>query len=275
MNAKQTLALATLALAAVAPAQTMEERVAKLEYLVSMQQAQIKTLMTRTQYMSVSNGDTFFVGTNVRIQKDATPGNTKKNGKGNLIVGYNLARTDANPTIRDGSHNIVFGEEASYFGMNGLVGGFRNSVMTDYGAILSGALNRVAPTNTAQCRFNVILSGQGNTVQGEYGTIMSGWSNYMSGSFNMIGTGKYNAVNEIDGVTPVYSTVLTGDSNRARYTCSAVVTGRKMEANAHGAAVLTCDGVAYNGLTSNDHSWGSVSNGKSILFPSQIWGIYW
>ena len=49
-----------------------------------------------------------------------------KNGKGNLIIGYNEEESAARE--RDGSHNLVVGPEHSYSSYGGFVAGYQNTI---------------------------------------------------------------------------------------------------------------------------------------------------
>lgn len=80
-------------------------------------------------------------------------------GLGNLIIGYNLdAGADA---IRTGSHNLIVGDEHSYYGTGAVVFGYSNAVYTN-ATVIGGA------NNVAWDAFSTLLGGEGNSTSQPY-----------------------------------------------------------------------------------------------------------
>lgn len=100
-------------------------------------------------------GDIFFSGCNVHIQNGR--GVTyRKNGKGNLIVGYN--RENCEVCQRTGSHNVIIGDSHSWTKFSGFVAGQGNSLLSARSSILGGI------NNVAQKVDAVIAGGCGQIV---------------------------------------------------------------------------------------------------------------
>ena len=118
------------------------------------------------------------------------------NGKGNLIVGYNSARTGApvcsigqygdQPTCevgggiwasdhKSGSHNLVVGEGNAYSASGGVVFGRANAV-TGPGATVVGGQD-----NLARGFHSVVSGGQTNLASSTLGSVSGGFLNTASG----------------------------------------------------------------------------------------------
>ena len=83
--------------------------------------ATIQALIDKTQYITCAGGEMYIRNTNLHVENGtgATNGNPGDpifgvpvlNGKGNLIIGYNLTRVSFGGTDdRTGSHNLVVGD---------------------------------------------------------------------------------------------------------------------------------------------------------------------
>src|SRR5262245_1894890 len=101
-----------------------------------------------------------FEGVNVQIA-NGTGSMETTNGRGNLIVGYQIA----GPIPRGGSHNIVVGDDHAY---------------TSYGGIVSGEANQLFGPNS------VALAGESNTVRGEACVVVAGMLSDLDGSDNVV-----------------------------------------------------------------------------------------
>ena len=82
-----------------------------------------------------------------------------KNGRGNLIVGYNESR---GVDSRKGSHNIVVGGKNNYSSYAGVVSGHNNSISGKYSFIGGGHKNVVSGDSSA------ITGGSKNSAKGKY-----------------------------------------------------------------------------------------------------------
>jgi hypothetical protein len=155
-------------------------------------------------------------GINVQVVNGT--GNTHSaNGLGNLIVGYNRART-ASPVCslgaysnaadcrakggvwaqshKSGSHNFVGGDFNSYSGWGGLVVGIENAVTAPYATITAGALNLASgdlssisggSTNAATGMYGVVSGGLGNTAAGSFASLSGGARRTALGSEDWVG----------------------------------------------------------------------------------------
>jgi hypothetical protein len=139
-------------------------------------------LETKTQFVSVSGGEMFIIGTNLFIQNglgatNGNPGNPLSdtaftvNGMGNLIVGYNASRVPFGTDVRTGSHNLVAGDAHNYTRFGGIVAGLSNT--------LSGARASVTGGQSNEAR------GQNASVSGGVFNTASGSDASVSGGFNI------------------------------------------------------------------------------------------
>ena len=144
-----------------------------------------------------------FQGVNVQVV-NGTGTTHSANGLGNLIVGYNRARTASpvcsigayanagdcrarggvwGPNHKNGSHNFVGGDFNSYSGWGGLVLGIENAITAPYATITAGALN------LASGDLSSIGGGSGNAATGMYGVVSGGLGNTAAGSFAALSGG--------------------------------------------------------------------------------------
>lgn len=171
-----------------------------------------------------------FSGVNVQIVNGL--GDTESvNGLGNLIIGYNEARTGGGNVCSDGqygseadctsnsgvwgtdhksgSHNVVVGIENAYSRYGGLVVGRRNVINRDYASV-SGGWQNVASgqyssvsggfNNTSEGLGTSISGGQGNTASGGAtgfltvigGSVSGGLANTASGQLSSVSGGQGN-----------------------------------------------------------------------------------
>jgi len=134
-----------------------------------------------------------FSGVDVQILNGQGAGTI--NGRGNLIVGYNRARSgpaicsiggnQTNSQVacesiggvwsanhKSGSHNLVVGDEHAYSAHGGVLFGFNNAVVV-WGGSVTG--------------------GYGNVVLGNYAAVSGGVGNWARASYSAIGGGYLNA----------------------------------------------------------------------------------
>jgi len=146
------------------------------------------------------------------------------NGRGNLIVGYNRARTgtaicskggDAGSSQtacesfggvwavdhKSGSHNLVVGEGHAYSSVGGVLFGQNNAVADWAGTVLGGVNNVVRGDRGS------VAGGAGNVVSGTYAVVSGGVSNQARAFYSAIGGGRENA-------TDAAYSVVSGGRNR-------------------------------------------------------------
>ncbi len=126
---------------------------AELQAQIDALQTRVDTLEDLTQFQSVVPGEInglagphlIFEGVNLHIENGSGITNPGfPNGLGNLVVGYNevpvggLVAGD-----RDGSHNIVLGEQHKYLSSGGFVAGGRNTI-SSVAASVSGGISNTA-----------------------------------------------------------------------------------------------------------------------------------
>jgi hypothetical protein len=178
-----------------------------------MRYAYVDQQQTLLAGMSRTGNDIFFNGVNVHVRSGsgATNGDTGSgpsvNGLGNLIIGYDEARTINPPSDKTGSHNLVIGEEHNYSSYGGLVAGFRN-IVSGPNASVSGGWSNVATgnfssvsgglLNTASGTMSSIGGGGGNTASGNAASISGGNTNIASGIRSSVSGGLFNTASGND-----------------------------------------------------------------------------
>lgn len=133
---------------------------------------------------STSNATEFvFEGCNVHVRNGAGQTNSI-NGVGNLIVGYDAARSIGSD--KTGSHNMIIGDDHNYTSYGGFVAGDGNAI-TDVYASISGGQN-----NTANAPGASISGGVGNTASGSLSSVSGGTTNTASGPSSNVSGGVFN-----------------------------------------------------------------------------------
>jgi hypothetical protein len=107
------------------------------------------------------------------------------NGKGNLIIGYNLddltgsgiGGDDATDT-RTGSHNLVVGDDHTYSSFGGVVFGWNSSITNEWAAVTGGRSNTASGGNSS------VTGGYANTASGTYSSVSGGWIRSALGLFD-------------------------------------------------------------------------------------------
>ena len=139
------------------------------------------------------DGDTLrFSHMNVQIVNgDGQTSST--NGLGNLIVGY-----DANGSNydRDGSHNVVVGDNHGYSSFGGLVAGYSNRISGPYASVSAGY------DNTASAFASSVTGGTSNTASGEHSTVHGGARNTASAPLSSVLGGHDNAASDAYDLLP-------------------------------------------------------------------------
>lgn len=201
----------------------------------------------------VDNNTLLISGVNVQIVNGT--GNTQSvNGKGNLILGYNV---ESNLPVdiqggRTGSHNIIVGDfnnyDASsgvavglynYLGSSGVVfgvgnkitaqpvngvpgvasvlGGYLNEAAGMFSAVLGGTENTVASGISS---LSVVVGGSQNTADGRGVVIVGGLDNTATGTNSMVAGGRSNTA---EGEA---ASIGGGMGNRATRPTSSIPTGQ-------------------------------------------------
>jgi hypothetical protein len=179
-----------------------------------------------------------FIGINVQIVNGSGL-STTANGLGNLIVGYNLARTSGNAVCSIGTQTTQVDCEAA-----------GNIWSVDH---KSGSHNIVGGQANAYSRYGGIVLGDHNAINGERAVVLGGFNNVSSGLTSVVVAGTLNQVTAWDSV------VVGGTSNTASGKESVVVGGGTNTASGANASVLAGSsntasgaGAAVVGGTGND-----------------------
>jgi hypothetical protein len=204
-------------------------RINGLESSLSVSTASLTAMAALNERVHVNGmGDVIFHDTNVFIQ-NGTTASDEMNGKGNLVLGYNLS---AGSEDRAGSHNLIIGDLHAYAGHSSIVAGEAHELSANYSAIIGGIGNQV--TND----YGAAVGGQYNVVNGMYASavgggfhlatgansaILGGYSNTTSGMFSNATGGR---ANDVGGA---YSTAAGGSMNTVDGASSTVSGGHSLE----------------------------------------------
>jgi hypothetical protein len=164
--------------------QNLEPAVAALRTTVNGHTTQIGALQTKTQFISVSSGEMFLVGTNLRIVNGLGRTDTT-NGLGNLIVGYNELRSFGN--ARGGSHNVVVGSQHNFTRYGGLVVGLLNTISGPFASVSGGQIN------TADGVAASVSGGQSNTADGGAASVSGGNTRTALGEDDWVAGGLFQS----------------------------------------------------------------------------------
>jgi hypothetical protein len=199
MKRISTLAVLTAAVWAtlgggVAFAETLEERVSKLESKVAALEATLKGV-TRTETGVGGKPTIQFSEENVQIVNGAGSTYAHPNGVGNLVLGY-----DAKPQTQTGSHDLVVGDGHTFTGSGSAVFGFINKALENY-EFVAGADNIAAgpaasvssgAANEAHATYSSVSGGSGNHAYGYASWVGGGERNSASGEWSSVGGGNNN-----------------------------------------------------------------------------------
>jgi hypothetical protein len=186
--------------------------------------------------------DLVIAGANLHIRNGS--GKTyAKNGKGNLIIGYNEPIEAVNSEDRSGSHNLVIGQGHSYSGASGLISGYDNNVSGSYSVVLSGV------RNTARRSGAVVIGGIANASDSAHGVVVGGELNIANDVASVVVGGSYNVTAGRN------SSVSGGSFNHAEGYSSSINGGYSNIAEAMYASV---NGGGYNNAAG---SGSAVSGG--------------
>ncbi len=197
-------------LAAAPPTPELLDRLAALDAKVAALQTKVTALETEVaalkssqvmalnKYLTVTTGDqprALFSGLNLQLVNGTGQTDTV-NGRGNLILGYDLARademyfcadgqfTDREPCERAGQTWATSHKTGSHY----LVIGDRNNY-AQYGGLVVGAYN------TSNGRAATVTGGRENKASGPYASVSGGTGNAARGLYTSVNGGEFNAAN--------------------------------------------------------------------------------
>ncbi len=104
---------------------THDDRYYQKSYVDALE-TRIQALETLLTNFSRSSNEITIRGANLHIVSGSGSTNATVNGLGNLIIGYNEARTSGND--RTGSHNLVIGAKQNFSSYGGMVAGYSNTI---------------------------------------------------------------------------------------------------------------------------------------------------
>jgi hypothetical protein len=185
-----------------------------------------------------------FNGVNVQVVDGSGDTSGDVNGRGNLIVGYNLTEPGE---VRTGSHNLVVGDRHSYTSFGGFIAGVNNRVDGVFSTVAGGATNVASGTRSA------VLSGYGNRATGIDSTVIAGWDNTVTGEAAVVAGGR-------DNTAQGQSSMVTGGrDNTATDTQSVVVGGIANSAGINDVTVggdsRRCDDGGTNAYVCGEGVW--------------------
>lgn len=170
-----------------------------IEYLDDGVGGTVKTVRFTEVNVQVVNG----LGATNGNPSDATSftqDDVVTNGVGNLIVGYREDWGGGEPSLQNGSHNVVVGSRHRYSSVGCIMGGYRNESEAPYAmtlgwrAIASGSMSSVlgGNGNHAEAFVSVVCGGSGNSTEGNGSSILGGSSNVTTGLSAAIAGGQGN-----------------------------------------------------------------------------------
>jgi hypothetical protein len=176
---------------------------AEVDALLAEYDARITALEELLTSVTLENGgqDFVFTGVNVHVRSGSGYTGGMINGLGNLIVGYDEARSSGSD--KSGSHNLVVGPNHNYTSYGGLVAGYQNtitglnaSVSGGYGNTASGWYSSVSggAGNTTSGYTSSASGGGGNTASGDYSSVSGGTTNTASGDYSSVSGGGTRSV---------------------------------------------------------------------------------
>ena len=209
------------------------------------------------------------------------------NGLGNLIIGYDVVRTTGvlncadgfyadQPTCegagevwavshKNGSHNLVIGNQHNYSQLNGLLAGFNNTVNRVNSSVSGGANNTASGgnssvsgglANTANVAYSSVSGGLNNTASGDWSSVSGGQNNTASGYWSSVSGGQNNTASGMD------SSVSGGRDNIAFSVSSSVSGGVRNTASGDSSSVSGGNGCNTTNI-SNKWIVGGTTAGCS------------
>lgn len=226
---------------------------------ISALTSRVADLETLLDGVSRDEDTVVFSGVNVQVVngQDETE---STNGVGNLILGYNEARSGGGDPAsgRDGSHNLIVGTGHYYRSYAGIVAGSDNTTDGPYASVTGGL------RNTASGDRASVTGGSGNSAIAHAATVSGGHSNYASGNSASITGGSANTASgprssvtggSINIASGDRASIQGGSGNTASGERTSISAGQDNTAN----AIVSSITGGFNNTTTGNLS--SVSGG--------------
>ncbi|MCP4137891.1 MAG: hypothetical protein GY754_43415 [bacterium] len=169
-------------------------------------------------------GDTIiFSGVNVQIVNGTGSTGGEVNGLGNLVIGYNEARTHGND--RTGSHNLGVGQYNNFLSYGGIAAGYYNSISGWFSSVSGGSYN------SASGNFSSVSGGSYNIANAHSSGVSGGMNNTASGMHSSVSGGSRNSAANL------HSSVSGGSYNTAAGQSSSVSGGMENSVNGLSSAI--------------------------------------
>jgi hypothetical protein len=246
-----------------------DARIAALEAEIAELRQQLTNALNIDPYLSLEtvNGQPAIRISGANLQLVNALGETETaNGTGNLLIGYDEERTDADPECsigrqmteddcvqaggawgvshKLGSHYLVVGSEHNYTRWGGIVVGFQNTSNFDFASVSGGN------GNSASYLYASVSGGYDNIALGVGSSISGGVGNTASNNGASVSGGNNNTAS---GVT---SSVSGGFSNSATNASSSVSGG--LNNTAAGLSASVSGGASGTANGQNDWVAGSL-----------------
>ncbi|TNE50842.1 MAG: hypothetical protein EP343_06720 [Deltaproteobacteria bacterium] len=247
-----------------------------------------ETLQKLLQHLTVvvKDGKATITFDRANVQITNGTGQTGRiNGYGNLIVGYN--KQVSNVISRNGSHNLLVGDNHSYNSYAGVAFGESNTLGGPYASVTGGKNNKAlgahssvqggelnestgdlasvsgGTANVAKGRLAAVLGGSKNQANANASSVSGGTANIASGQFSSVVGGS---ANDAQGNA---SSITGGSANRAYSPLSVVLAGKDNE-----AGVQTDSGLNSDAGAKAAHSTvvGGESNKSLVTFATILGG---
>jgi hypothetical protein len=196
-------------------------------------ESKLDPVIAKLARFSVQNNgeDIYITGANLHLL-NGSGATDKKNGLGNLIIGYNEQLNPMAPK-QSGSHNLILGRGNTYTSFGGLVAGLKNEISGPFATVTGGQGNRATGAasliaggngNTTYGNDSVVAGGAGNGAFGDGSVISGGILNTANGEHSTVSGGRYNTAAGANSV------VSGGTGNKAQGASSTVSGGRNRTA---------------------------------------------
>ena len=234
--------------------------------------------------VSEDGNQIYVTGANLHVRSGNDTTDGAVNGLGNVIIGYDEARTFYSCSLgweyidqasceendgqwwmsnKTGSHNLVIGKDHNYSSLGGIVAGRLNTISNEYASvsageynIASGRLSSVSggTNNTARGFYSSVNGGAVNTARGFYSSVSGGADNTASGFYSSVSGGEYNTAggyySAVSGGTNLTETAEYGYRSPCCGDSKTIVVSPVGTAEENGAALLAAlDGIADNNFS--------------------------
>lgn len=162
-------------------------------------QAEVAALKNLLVHFSRSGNEITISGANLHVI-NGTGATASANGLGNIIIGYNEARTASDVAEFQvdecsGSHMLVVGAKLNYSKYGGIVVGYANAATGEWSSVSGGSYNRASGnvSSISGGYFNQATNNNASVTGGEKNTA-SGWISSISGGLENTATGAQSSV---------------------------------------------------------------------------------